>query len=118
MREMRRHLDEATAIVAGSSSPVNLCTLLLPYARLANRDGRHHDAARLVGAYNRIEEDYDVHIPQVGVIFLGDPGEHARTALGDEGFERARGEGLALSVEQMFALVAREASIREDVDRA
>ncbi len=41
MREMRRHLDEATAIVAESSSPVNLCTLLLPYARPANRDGRH-----------------------------------------------------------------------------
>ncbi len=52
------------------------------------------------------------------MIFNGDPGEHARTELGDEEFERARGEGLALSVEQMFALVAREASIREDVDRA
>jgi predicted ATPase/class 3 adenylate cyclase len=113
IQEMRRRLGEATAIVAESSSPINLCTVLLPYARIANHEGRHRDAARLVGAYNRVEEDYDVHIPPVGVQFLGDPGEHARAELGDEAFELARQEGFALSLEQVFAFVAREASAGE-----
>ena len=63
---MRRYLDEAMQMVLSTKNPVAFCTLLLPYARLANHFGRHEDAARMMGAYNRIEDDYDVHIPGWG----------------------------------------------------
>ena len=110
MVKMNRHLQEATAIVAEASSPVFLLGVLLPYARVANEEGRHRDAARLAGAYNRVEADFDVHIPDIGVVFLGDPAERAREALGDQDFELARSEGFASSVDELFALVEREAS--------
>ena len=110
MAEMRRYLDEATQFVLPNENPVELCTLLLPYARIANHLGRHEDAARGMGAYKRIEDDYDVHIPRIGVTFLGDPDEQARAALGDEAFEAAHAEGYAWNVEQAFAFVAVEAS--------
>jgi predicted ATPase len=111
MAEMHRHLQEATAIVTEASSPVFLLGVLLPYARVANAEGRHRDAARLVGAYNRVEADFDVHIPDIGVVFLGDPAERAREALGDQEFEVARSEGFASSAAQLLSLVEREASL-------
>ena len=111
MAEMHRHLQEASEIVAEASSPVFLLAVLLPYARFANEEGRHRDAARLVGAYNRVEADFDVHIPDIGVVFLGDPAERAREALGDQEFELARSEGFASSADELFALVEREASL-------
>jgi len=43
-------------------------------------------------------------------VFLGDPNERARAELGEEAFELTRREGFALSVERIFAFVAREAS--------
>ena len=73
--EVRRRLGEATALVTDGSSPfnVNVFALLLPYARIANEEGRHDVAARLVGAYNRVEDDYDLHIPDVGIAFWETP---------------------------------------------
>jgi tetratricopeptide (TPR) repeat protein len=111
--EMRRHLDEARRIVLPTRNPVELCTLLLPYARIANHFGRHEDAARMMGAYRRIEDDYDVHIPRVGVQFLGDPEGRARAALGDAAFDVARSEGYAWSLDEAFTFVVREASIED-----
>jgi predicted ATPase/class 3 adenylate cyclase len=110
--EVRRRLGEATALVTDGSSPfnVNVFALLLPYARIANEEGRHDDAARLVGAYNRVEDDYDLHIPDVGVAFLGDPQLAAKEALGDDAYERAWASGYALSLEEMLTLAAHEAS--------
>ena len=100
-------------MVTDGSSPfnVNVFSLLLPYARIANEEGRHDDAARLVGAYNRVEDDYDLHIPDVGVAFLGDPRQAANEALGDDAYERAWASGYALTLEDMLVLAAREASL-------
>ena len=111
--EMRRYLDEAMQIVLPTKNPVELCTLLLPYARLANHFGRHEDAARMMGAYNRIEDNYDVHIPRVGVKVLGDPEEPARAALGGPAFDTARAEGYAWSLEEAFGFVVKEASAED-----
>ena len=112
MDEMRRYLDEASEIILPTLNPFELLTLLLPYARIANHEGRPHDAARLTGMYNRLEDDYDVHIPDIGVTFLGDPAEHARAALGDEAFGSARTEGYAMSTASAFAFVETEAARR------
>jgi tetratricopeptide (TPR) repeat protein len=110
--EVRRRLGEATALVTDGSSPfnVNVFALLLPYARIANEEGRHDDAARLIGAYNRVEDDYDLHIPDVGIAFLGDPKLAANEALGDDAYERAWASGYALSLDEMLTLAAHEAS--------
>jgi predicted ATPase/class 3 adenylate cyclase len=110
--EARRWLDEATALVTDGTSPfnVNVFTLLLPYARMANVEGRHDEAARLVGAYNRVEDDYELHIPDVGIAFLGDPQATANEALGAEAYERAWASGYALSLDEMLTLAAQEAS--------
>jgi predicted ATPase/class 3 adenylate cyclase len=111
--EVRRRLGEATALVTDGSSPfnVNVFALLLPYARIANEEGRHDDAASFVGAYNRVEDDYDLHIPDIGVAFLGDPRLVAKEALGDDAYERAWAKGYALTLEQMLTLAAHEASL-------
>jgi non-specific serine/threonine protein kinase len=108
--QMRRYLDEATAVVLPTRNPVELCTLLLPFARIANHEGRHEDGARLMGAYRRIEDDYDVHIPRIGVQYLGDPEVEARAALGDEAFRTAHDEGYAWTLEQAFVVVEGEAA--------
>jgi predicted ATPase/class 3 adenylate cyclase len=110
--EVRRRLGEATALVTDGTSPfnVNVFALLLPYARIANEEGRHAVAARLVGAYNRVEDDYDLHIPDIGIAFLGDPKQAANEALGDDAYERAWTSGYALSLAEMLTLAAQEAS--------
>jgi predicted ATPase/class 3 adenylate cyclase len=108
--QMRAHLDEASRVALPTRNPVELCTLLLPYARIANHEERHEDAARMMGAYRRIEDDYDVHIPKIGVEFLGDPEEQARAALGEGPFQAARDDGYGWTLDQTFAFVAREAS--------
>jgi predicted ATPase/class 3 adenylate cyclase len=81
------YLAEATAIACASGNPILLATALLPHALLANLMGRHHRAAPLIGASNRLERDYDVHFPD-GLPFFGDPADQARAALGEEAFER------------------------------
>jgi predicted ATPase/class 3 adenylate cyclase len=110
--EVRRRLGEATALVTDGSSPfnVNVFALLLPYARIANEEGRHAVAARLVGAYNRVEDEYDLHIPDVGIAFLGDPQLAANEALGDDAYQSAWASGYALSLDEMLTLAAHEAS--------
>jgi hypothetical protein len=108
--EMRRYLDEASRVVLHTRNPVELCTLLLPFARIANHQDRHEDAARLMGAYRRIEDDYDVHIPRIGVEYLGDPEVQAKAALQEEAFRAAHDEGYGWSLEQTFVVVEGEAA--------
>jgi predicted ATPase/class 3 adenylate cyclase len=110
LAEMRRYLDEASRVVLPTRNPVELCTLLLPFGRIANHEGRHEDAARLMGAYRRIEDDYDVHIPRIGVEQLGDPEVQAKAALRDEAFRAAHDEGYGWSLEQTFVVVEGEAA--------
>jgi predicted ATPase/class 3 adenylate cyclase len=110
MAAMRRYLDEAARVSLPTRNPVELCTLLLPFARIANDEGRHEDAARLMGAYRRIEDDFDVHIPRIGVEYLGDPEVQARAELPDEAFRAAHDEGYGWALEQAFVAVEGEAA--------
>jgi hypothetical protein len=99
------HAEEATSIATTSKSPVLIANALLPHAILANRVGRHERAARLVGAWNGLEQEYEIHFPAVGLGFFGDPAADARAALGDEAFEVARSEGLAMDIHQISELL-------------
>ncbi|HVF06984.1 MAG TPA: hypothetical protein VNC60_00240, partial [Actinomycetota bacterium] len=86
--------------------PVNVGGLLHPHAWLANHDGHHRHAARLIGAYERIEEEFDLHIPKAGLAFFGDLLLEPREVIGEEETERARAEGNALNLDQILELVS------------
>jgi predicted ATPase/class 3 adenylate cyclase len=101
----RARLNEAIGIVADSNSPFVVATVVIPCALLANIEDRHRRAARLVGAWERLVEDFEVHFPEIGLNHYGDPAGDARAALGDEAFESARAEGFAMSVDQIIELV-------------
>jgi predicted ATPase/class 3 adenylate cyclase len=99
------HLAEATSIATLSGSPILLANVMLPLAIAANRLGRHERAARLAGAWNRLEQDYEIHFPAVGLGLFGDPAAEARAALGDEVFEEARSEGFRLDLKEIGELL-------------
>jgi len=98
------HLAEATAIACASGNPILLATVLGPHALIANLTGRADRAATLVGASSRLEREYDVNFPEVGLAFFGDPAEQARAAMGDDAFELAWAEGEAMTLAQMIEL--------------
>ena len=106
----RGHVHEATRIVSEWRSPLQLATVVIPHAYLANHDGRHERAARLIGAFDRIQEDLDARFPSAPMDHFGDPSVEARAALGDDAFQRARDEGFAMTVDQVTALVKEELS--------
>jgi hypothetical protein len=87
-----------------------LATVVIPHAYLANHDGRHERAARLIGAWDRIQEDLEARFPSAAMDHFGDPTVEARAALGDEAFGRARDEGFAMTVDQVVDLVTEELS--------
>ncbi len=111
---IRARLDDATDAVLESAHPVSLAGVLHPAAWLANHDGRHRQAAQMVGAYHRLGEDYGAHIPEPGVALFGDPLVAAEGILGKEETERARAEGHAMNLPQITALVAGRRSPVED----
>ena len=99
------HLAEATRIACASGNPIMLVVVLQPHALLANLTRRAERAATLIGASDRLEREYDVNFPEVGLAFFGDPAEASRAALGDQEFERAWAEGEAMSLAQMIELL-------------
>jgi predicted ATPase/class 3 adenylate cyclase len=99
------HLAEATSIATQSRSPILLATTTLPHAMAANRLGRHERAARVIGAWNRLEQDYEIHFPAVALTYFGDPADESRAALGDEAFQAARSEGFGLDVKEIGELL-------------
>ena len=111
---IRARLDDAIGAVLESAHPVSLAGVLHPAAWLANHDGRHRHAAKMVGAYQRLGKDYGAHIPEAGVTLFGDPLQAAEEVLGEEETERARAEGLAMDIEQIMALVAEGRSTAEN----
>jgi predicted ATPase/class 3 adenylate cyclase len=98
-------LAEATSIATDSGSPILLATTTLPHAIASNRLGQHERAARVIGAWNRLERDYEIHFPSVGIGFWGDPVDDARAALGDEAFETFRSEGFRLDLKEIGELL-------------
>ena len=93
---VREATEVATALVRGgpeaASSKTNaslLSTVLLPNAIVASFDARHEDAARLMGGWERLEQEFLLRFPDVAIARFGDPAVAAREALGDEAYERA-----------------------------
>ena len=96
--EARGHLREATAIATESGTAAMLATVVLPHAIVASFDGRHDDAARLAGAWERLQREHQVRFPDVAIEHFGDPTVAAREALGEAAYERAFGQGLDLDL--------------------
>ena len=100
------HLEEGTAIAVGSPSPIIVATVLAPHALFANQQGHHRRAAVLLGAWARLEREYEVHFPEIGLMFFGDPADEARAVLGDEAFGLAFAEGEAKTLDEVVELVS------------
>jgi ATP/maltotriose-dependent transcriptional regulator MalT len=98
-------LRETVEVAVAMPDPLILSRVLLPEAIIANHLERFDLAATFLGAQGRIEDEYDVRFPEVGLAFFGDPATPARAALGDEGFERAYADGRALSQDEVVALL-------------
>jgi hypothetical protein len=81
-----------------------LTHVLIPHALLSLKLGRAAAAATFVGAWERLERDYEVNFPEQGRMFFPDPAE-IRAALGDDAYERAWAEGFTMDVDEMVALV-------------
>ena len=70
-------------------------------ALVANDDGIHERAARLLGASARMRHDVGGAPPLIGR--WGDPEADAREALGKERYDAARAEGYAMDAETAVA---------------
>ena len=73
---------------------------------LANDDGRHERAARLVGASAQMRHDVGGAAPLIGR--WGDPDSDARKALGKEAYDAARAEGYAMDTETAVAYASED----------
>jgi hypothetical protein len=109
---VREATEVATALVRGgrevATSKTNaslLSTVLLPNAIVASFDGRHEDAARLLGGWERLELEFLLRFPDVAIARFGDPAVAAREALGDEAYEREFAYGFELDIEGLTALL-------------
>ena len=111
----RTHLREATEIAAESGTAAMLATVVLPNAIVASHEGRHEEAARLVGAWEQLQRQHQVRFPDVALERFGDPTAAARDVLGDDAFERAFESGLDLDLPGIarLAVAGRESSVTE-----
>ena len=110
----RANLREATTSATESIAPTMLATVAVPNAVLASMDGRHEDAARLIGAWERLERDHRVGFPESALSQFGDPAAAARETLGDEGYQRIYEEGFSLDLEGIRTLVLAEGSLEDE----
>jgi predicted ATPase/class 3 adenylate cyclase len=101
----RDHLREAAeGFAAETESPIDFANLFFPLAVMACHDGHHQRAARLLGAWQMMNEQAEGRAPQVSYnLVFGDPEADARAALGDEEFEHAWAEGYAATVDEAVA---------------
>ena len=101
----RDHLREAAeGIAVETESPVEFANLFFPLAVMACHDGHHRRAARLLGAWQMMNEQAEGSAPEVSIAAFGDPEADSRTALGEREFEGAWAEGYALTVDEAVAL--------------
>jgi tetratricopeptide (TPR) repeat protein len=96
----RNHYRGALETLAAAESTINISSVLTGFAMLANYEGHHERAARLLGASARMRDDTGGGPPPELLAMIGDPESDARKALGDDAFERARAVGYALSNEE------------------
>jgi tetratricopeptide (TPR) repeat protein len=98
-------VDQRPGAVTSSTNASLLSTVMLPNAIVASFEGRHEDAARLLGVWERLEREFLVRFPDAAIAQFGDPALAAREALGDEAFERAFAYGFELDNDGVTALV-------------
>jgi predicted ATPase/class 3 adenylate cyclase len=99
----RGYLREALEMFARARDTMSISMALTSLALVANDDGRHDRAARLVGAAARIRDELGGGIPPELACRWGDPEEEARRALGEDAYRRARAEGYAMDTEAAVA---------------
>jgi tetratricopeptide (TPR) repeat protein len=96
----RGQAQEALQIYAHASDTVSISMALRSLALIANDDGHHERAARLVGASARIRAEVGGGAPPELTGRWGDPEEDARQALGEDAYRRARAAGYAMDTEE------------------
>ena len=101
----RACVEDATRVALASPTRILVANVVLPHAILANLEGDPERAARLLGAWARIEQDLDVRFPEVAATMYGDSEGDARAAIGDEAFERGSAEGFAMTQAQVIDLI-------------
>jgi predicted ATPase/class 3 adenylate cyclase len=101
--EARGYLDEAVNVMAQTESPIVFATVLPPLAFLANHEGRHRRAARLMGLWEAMREELGGGPPSAARAHFADPEADARAALGDDEYDRIRAEGHEMTVEEVVA---------------
>ena len=109
----RRRVDDANEAAIASSHPISFAGVMHPNAHLASHGGRHREAVRLIGAYERLGQDFGALIPEVGLAFFGDPIEAAKQAIGEEATDRARAEGFAMNLDEIQDLLRGGSDDRE-----
>jgi hypothetical protein len=99
----RGYLQEALEMFAQARDTLSISMTLTLLALIANDDGHHERAARLVGAAARIRDELGGGIPPEFAGRWGDPEEEAQRALGEDTYRRARAEGYAMSNEEVLS---------------
>jgi predicted ATPase/class 3 adenylate cyclase len=99
----RRHLHEALEMFAQARDGLSISMTLTSSALVANDEGRHERAARLVGAAARIRDELGGGVPPELAGRWGDPEADARRALGEDAYQSARAEGYAMDSETAVA---------------
>jgi hypothetical protein len=100
-----RRLAEATALIAARSEPLFVVPIVFHHAILALDAGLADRSAILVGAAERVVDEYDVHFPEWALAFFGDPARQAREALGDAAYRRRVGIGHRMTLEEALGFI-------------
>ncbi len=95
------HFSEALRTFAQAGDALMMSTVINGLALAANDEGLHGRAARLVGATARMRNEVGGAGPLIGR--WGDPEGDARTALGEDAYDRARAEGYAMDTQTAVA---------------
>jgi tetratricopeptide (TPR) repeat protein len=104
----RGHLREALEIFAQARDTLSISMGFTSLALIANDEGHHDRAARLVGASARIRDELGGGVPPEFVGRWGDPEADARRGLGEDAYRQARAEGYALSSDEAIAYALKE----------
>jgi predicted ATPase/class 3 adenylate cyclase len=119
----RGYLHEALEMFAHARDTLSISMTLTSLSLIANDEGRHERAARLVGAAVRIRDEFGGGVPPEFAGRWGDPEEDAQLALGEDAYRRARAEGYAMTHEEAVAYALEDGapqtsarSIREKAD--
>jgi hypothetical protein len=98
-----RHARESLELVVRANDTLSISMGLVPLAHIANDQGQHERAARLLGAAARIRDELGGGIPPELGGQWGDPEVDAQQALGEDAYRRARAEGYAMDTETAVA---------------